>query len=538
MDSTSSNFSRPVFRPAHRAGWRALWLLEGAYLRHQIGAIARSRRRLSVWVLYLLAMVSGGAARFLNGVHHHRAVTSIMLSPSLATAAAGLYVGLLGTMAAAATYGRIAPFRNAAEPLLLSNAGIRPLIIALWLQGRKTVTGWLRSFAAFVYALLVFSPQHSDESATLRGFAATILVFAIAISLELPTFLLARGRWKVPVRSIVCTIAALGFTYGAVGIIGDTLRVPLVRATHLDPGLATGALLAGNAIALLVPLLAFAVLIAIVAALGDDALPELYAASQRTLTGGQPARSPDLRHSAQKQRRHGRSNVPGGALALVWKDWIAFRRTGGAFAFWFLSCTFWAGCGAGAALVTRHYHDPTALALLSGALGLFVVFIAPHSTHADLVADLGKPLFWLSPEALRLRLAASTFARAWRVGTALGLAPLAVASVFGDTVFAAISLPAGIAGGWALQALGVALYTLFPNPLDARGPVGALRTLVTVAFFIPPVVVAAIVAMLHGHFVELGIAFAATLACEGWIAIEFASLRLREGGAAMAAASR
>ncbi len=538
MGSTSSDFSRSANRPIRPAGWRALWLLEGAYLRHQIAAIARSRRRLSVWVLYVLAMVSVGAARFLNGVHHHRAVTNTVLSPSLATAAAGLYVGLLGTMAAAATYGRIAPFRNAAEPLLLSNAGIRPLIVAVWLQARKTVTGWLRAFAAFVYALLVFSPQRSDESATLRGFAATILVFAIAVSLELPTFLLARGRWRVPVRGIVCTIAALGFAFGAAGIIGDTLRVPLVRATHVDPGLATGLLLAGNTIALLVPLLTLAVLIAIVAALGDDALPELYAASQRTLTGRQRARSPGYRHSAQIQRRHTRSNVPGGALALVWKDWIAFRRTGGAFAFWLVSCSFWAGCGAGAALVTRHYHDPTALALLGGALGLFVVFIAPYSTRADLAADLGKPLFWLSPVALRLRLAASTFARAWRLGTALGFAPLAVAAVFGDTVFVAISLPAGIAAGWALQALGVGLYTLFPNPLDARGPVGALRTLATVAFFIPAALVASVVVLLHGRFVELGIAFAATLACEGWIAIEFAALRLREGGAALAVASR
>ncbi|MBC5799452.1 MAG: hypothetical protein GIX03_03265 [Candidatus Eremiobacteraeota bacterium] len=515
---------------------RALWLLEVRYLRHQIAAIGRSPLRLMVWIVYALAMGAVAVVRSLKALHHH-AVTPIALRADFATAGAGLYLALLGTMAAAAAFGRITPFRNAAEPVLFSNAGLRPVTMAVWLQARKMVTGWLRSFAMLIYALLVFSPPRSDSSATLRAFAAAILVFGIAISLELPTFLLARGRWKGLVRGVACAVAALGFAYGIGGLMGERIRGPLVRTTQLDPGLALAPLLAGDWIAMLVPLLTFALLIGVVAALGNDALPELYAASQRTVGARQRARSPALRTSSRERRRR-TNTVPRGALALVWKDWITFRRVGGAFAFWLLCCAFWAACGAGTALLTRHYHDATPLALLAGALGLFVIFIVPYGASAGLVTDLGKPLFWLSPDALRLRLAASTLARAWRLGTALGLAPLAVAVVFGDTIFAAISLPAGIASGWALQALGVGLYALFPNPLDARGPIGALRTLVTIACFIPPALVAAIVALLHGHFAELGIAFAATLACEGWLAIELAAFRLREGGAALAAASR
>lgn len=520
----------------------ALFFLEAAYLRHEIAAIGRSPLRLAAWIPYVLFIAYVTLTRFTAGHGRHvvlgpGALFTFAPHPDFETGAAGLYVALVGVAAGAACAGAITPFRNAAEPILFLNAGVRSLTLAVWLQLRRIGAGWVRSFSTLIYVLLFYWPARTDEATTLRSFASAILAFSVLISLQLPAFLLARGRRKAAATCVAWTIAIVGATYAVAGFAGDRFRRPLIAATQLDPGLALRALLAGNCAVLLALLAIFALMVATVAALGGDVLPELYVASHRALARRQQVRTADGALPSRRPRI-GKSRVPAGALALIWKDWITFRRVGGSQIFWFLTCAFWAGCGAGAALLARHYHDPAPLAVLVVILGLFVILFVPLGASLALADDLGKPLFWLSPVALRVRLAASTFARAWRVGIALGLAPLAVGTVFGDIVAATISLPAGVITSWALLALGVGLYALFPNPLDARGPIGALRTLVTVACFIPPALVAAIVAMLHGHLAELGIAFAVTLVCEGWLAIELAAFRLREGGAAMATAAR
>ncbi len=522
---------------------RALLLLEGAYLRHQIVTIWRSPLRLAAWLPYLFFIAYLTLSRFAFGTHARhfgasRGDSFGILQPGTETGIAGMYLAFVGLSAVAATHGAIPRFRNAAEPVLYSNGGVRPLTVAVWLQLRRTGTGPLRWFSILVYGFVFYWPTHTDKATTLRAFAGAILALAILTSLPLPTFLLARGRRKPAVRGVAWTTVALGAAYIAAGFAGASVRGPLITATHVDPGRAIVALFAGNSFVLLVPVAVFALLLATVAALGDDALPELYAASRLSFAASKRARSP---HFALPFRtdRIGKINVPGGALAYVWKDWIGFRRAQGAWVLWMLSCAFWAACGTAAALVSGNDRNPVALIILGIEGGLFIIFIAPLSAGPVLAADLVKPLFWLCSSPLRVRLAAWTFARAWRAGVALGLAPLAVAILFGDAALGVLAVPFAIAVYWTLQSLGVALQTLFPNPLDAGGPVAVLRFFLTVVFFVPAALaVAAVAILLHGRPFELGLTFAVILTGEGWLAIEFATFRLRDGAATLGTLSR
>jgi hypothetical protein len=87
-----------------------------------------------------------------------------------------------------------------------------------------------------------------------------------------------------------------------------------------------------------------------------------------------------------------------------------------------------------------------------------------------------------------------------------------------------------------LQALGIGLYALFPNPIDTRGPMALLRTIVTFAYVLPAVFIGALAGSFGGGVVAF-ITMCAILTAEGLLAIEFASYRFREAGAAMALVS-
>jgi hypothetical protein len=467
----------------------------------------------------------------------HAAYVSFDLAPTVATTIGGLYLGMLGITIGFAAGGRVALFRSNAEAVLFSNAGLRPLTIAVWLQLRKLATSWTRWLGGFIYLFAIAAPHDPRPLSVLRAFVAAALALAVQMTIELPVFLLSRGRWREPLRFSGWTIAGFGCVFAGAGIFGPRASRPLVQFVHFDPGIAVNSLLHGSLFATIGLAVVVAVLIASIMILGDDALPELAAASQQNLAG-QRRRSKPARLRFNAPKSVDASRIPTGALALLWKDWVGFRRGHNSLRFWLIGCSAWALCGAGVAFGSLQWSDPSPLYTLASTTAVLVLVIAPYSASVGLAADLSKPLFWLSRSSLRERLAAWTFGRAWRGGVALGLAPFVAGVATGDVQLAIISVPVTLTTFWSLQALGVGLYAIFPNPIDARGPVMMLRLLVTLVYVLPACLVAGLSALSGSGAYVAALAFVTIMGIEGWLVVQFSSFRFNEYGASLATISR
>jgi len=208
------------------------------------------------------------------------------------------------------------------------------------------------------------------------------------------------------------------------------------------------------------------------------------------------------------------------------------------FRLWLIGCMCWAVCGAGVAFGALEWQDQTPLYTLGATTVLLVLVLAPYSASLGLAADLSKPLFWLSRSSLRERLTAWTFGRAWRGGVALGLAPLVAGLASGNVPLAIDSIPVTVTMYWSLQALGVGLFAIWANPIDARGPVMVLRLFATVFYVFPAALVAALSATSGGGAYLAALAFVLVLIIEGVLVIEFAAFRFREYGANLSTISQ
>ncbi|GAC1312005.1 MAG: hypothetical protein NVSMB21_22120 [Vulcanimicrobiaceae bacterium] len=515
---------------------RALLYLEARYAYHQCVAILRSPLRLAIWIPFAGSLVYLFYARSFPA----RGGTHVGLAAGQATAVAGLYVGLLGVTVVLSALGHVAAFRSAAEAVLFTNAGIRPLTVAIWLHGRKLATSWTRWVGTLLYAFLIFAPRQLGAAATARALLATLFAIALQMALELPVFLLARGTLRLPIACTGGALALFGLAFAAAGALGREPLLIALRLAHVDPGRATIAALDGEPFVLVVLAALLGVIVIAVRVLGDDAMPELYRASERSLRSMRERRSarPTVHFTSARTGRARRVRVPAGALALIWKDWIAFRRGRAIYRLWLAGCVFWAACGAGVALAIARYGDPTIVLTLVATTALMTLVAAPFGASLGLGADLAKPLFWLSSAPLRSRIVAWTFARAWRGAFAIALAPVVAGLLGRDVVLAIVAAPLVLATYWSLQALGVGLYALFPSPLDSRGPMMLVRTALSAAYALPAFAIAAIAAFLHGGPIVIALAISLTLAAEGWVVVVLASLRFAEHGAALATLGR
>lgn len=514
---------------------RALAYLEWRFVLHQIAAIWRAPLRLAIWAPYAAALVFFTLARVLGW--QHATIGNVALDADKLTGMGGLYMSALGITIALSAGGRVTGFRSTAEAVFFSNSGIKPLEMAVWLQLRKLVASALRWAGALAYYFLIFFPPHATLLGAATAFLTALLAVALLMSVELPIFLLSRGAFNAGIRAFGWIVAAAGFGYAAIGFAGYRVWAPAIAFVRCDPGGAVRSIQSGRTNALVVFAALLAVMLLAIATLARDALPELYAVSRRSLAELR------RRQSAVRQTRYDAvvstpaANIPLGALSLAWKDWIGFRRGHGAFAMFFVGSAVWTACGAGLAYASLAFDDTTPMVTLFTMSALFVVLFAPQGASAGLAGDLGKPIFWLGSDALATRLAAWTLGRATRGGIALALAPMCAGIVLGNTMLAALALPICLCAYWSLQALGVALYSLFPNPVDSRGPMVLVRTLVTLAYVVPAIAAGAAASALGCGTLGACFAFCVALGAEGYGAIELASARFRETGAAMALAS-
>ena len=514
---------------------RGLVYLEWCYARNNLNAIRRSPARLVLWTLYVAMLALLSVGRFAHGRPQQ---ATLAVSHGAAIGIAGGFLVLTGIAIVLGAAGRFAAFRSAAEAVLMSNAGLRPLSIAVWLQLRKSAAGF-RSFGAFSYTFLVFAPVHAGFFGTARAFFATILVLAIPQTAALPAFLLARGRARIAVTVAGSLCAAAGGIYAVAGLSGEHLFAPLLRRTHLDVSIfVKGALLAQPA-AFVVPLLLLAVFVLVVAWRGNDAIPELYAASNAMLERQRRGRFGQReRRRARRERVRGPVRVPAGSLAILWKDWITLRRAPGGIRAKLLGAGMWIAFGTGAAVATLRFHDRTPLAAFESALGLRIVFWTPIAAADGLAADLAQPLFWLSTGSLRVRLAVWALARAWQTAVSLGCAAAAAALAFGRPLLALCCVPFAALAAYAFKALGIGLYAIFPSPLDAGGPTLLLRLGASIAYLVPGATLAAVAGLLHAGSFGATCAFALALGVQAWLVIELVALRFMERGATLATVSR
>ena len=514
---------------------RALAYLEWRFVLHQIAAIGRSPLRLAIWIPYALSLGYLAVARALGS--HYTMFGMVQLDSERLTGIGGLYLGALGITVALSAGGRVSAFRSAAEAVLFSNAGVRPLEMAVWLQLRKLFASGLRWAGALVYYFLLFFPRHASPLGAAIAFLTALLAVALLMSVELPIFLLSRGSFNFGIRAFGWLVALTGFAYVAIGFSGKHVWKPAIAFVRCDPGGAVRSIQNGSINALVLFCALLAVMLIAIAGLAHDSLPELYAVSRRSLAETR------RRQSAVRQTRYGAvkstpaSHIPLGALALAWKDWIGFRRGRGSFVLWFGGCLFWAACGAGFAYASIALDDISPMLTLFSASGLLLLFFAPHGAAAGLAGDLGKPIFWLGDDALRTRLAAWTLGRAARGGIALGLAPFCAGIVLHQAALTIAALPICLAAYWSLQGLGIGLFALFPNPVDSRGPMALLRTLVTVAYVLPAVLLGSAAVALGGGPLAAFATVCIVFVVEGALAIELSAHRFRESGASMALAS-
>jgi hypothetical protein len=515
---------------------RALAYLELRYAAHHIAAIFRSPFRLVLWAPYIFSVAYLSYSRFSN--HHHGSLLNLSVhQPRTATVIAGLYLGILGTTAGIAAAGRVAAFRTGAEAVLFSNAGIPPLSVALWLQLRKLSLGSLRWFASLAYLFILAAPRHATGATTLRVAAGAVLAIGLLMTSELPAFLLAR-RASIPVYVVAWGTALFGFSFAALAAVGDRFLPPLIAATGLNPGAFATALLSGQMVPVSIVAVLLALQVASMLVLGNDALPELFAVTQRTLAVRSGRRRMTRETTFLADRKNRAVRIPAGALALIWKDWVGFRRGRGQLQLWLAGGIFWSLCGAGAAYASMRFEDPAPLISVAAMSAMLILISAPMVASLGLAADLSKPLFWLSRDSLRARLSAWTFARSWRGGSAIALAPALAGIVAGDVALALVAVPLCVAAYWSLQALGVGLFAVFPNPIDSRGPMMLVRLALTGAYVVPAFAVALVSAAFNADPTLAALLFVLTLGIEGWLVIEVASYRFREYGASIASLSR
>ncbi len=513
---------------------RALLYLEWRYVAHNAAQVIRSRARLTIWVVYAIAIGTFSALRISHG---HRHAQTLAPAGFGAASVLGLYCGYLALSLVLAAGGRVAAFRSNAEALLFSTGGVAPLTMALWLQARKVAFGWLRPLGSVLYLLLVFTPDRGGVS-YLRGLLLAAMAFAIQLGGELPAFLLARRGLAALVYGVAALLAAFALMCGLADFGGSHVRSVVAAFVRFNPRTVADFVIAHDVLGFALTASLLVAMIAVVAALGRDALPELYAASQRTIERANRRRSPRLMRTqidgftlAVGMKR---TSIPRGARALVWKDWIGFVRGRSAFWLWLVASVVWTVIGFTGAFLVNRTDDGSLLATTGLIAAMLVVIVAPATASTGLAAELSRPMFWLSDTRLLDRLVAWTFARAWRGGILVGLGPLAASAELGKPVLAAIAVPLGLVAYWSMQCLGVGLFALFPNPIDARGPMGLLRIFAGFVYLVPATVACAIAALLHGGVLGSTIALGATLAFEGWLVLELGSTRFADYGASLA----
>jgi hypothetical protein len=110
--------------------------------------------------------------------------------------------------------------------------------------------------------------------------------------------------------------------------------------------------------------------------------------------------------------------------------------------------------------------------------------------------------------------------------------------VNGNAMLVEYSVPLSLCAYWSLQALGVGLYAIFPDPIDARGPMLLVRLFVTALYIAPALLAYGIISIFSGLDGIALFCAGLLLVLQGYGVLELAAYRFREYGASIATISR
>jgi hypothetical protein len=512
--------------------------------------VVGSPLRLLAWSLYLLWLLPSLVLRFVVYSQFGRGgyQLSQFLPSDLHLVAPGVVLLVAGVAMRIPCDRPPAVFSSAADGRFLCGSSISIRSLVLWLQLRSLMRVWVR-IALFLGLQVVILASLLDSTG---GWLVVATIFfggglLVLEGVKLPFFLLCLHHPRIPLRLITTGVAGIGATSLAVGVtelLGfspPTWINTLFETAPLNgwgllvlggPKLAVG-LIAGTLIALLV----------LGMAIGDDYLPELWAASIYTIAFRQSLRSGVLLN-AQARRgllklARGREvksrdsavslpghNVPSGAWVIYWKRWVGLLRTP-----WGVRLPIGALLAAGlVGVVFGLLMNDHRLALVSSivnVVGFWLVFGNLYAS-VNLAGDLGKPIWWLSAASLRSRLVAWASGRAlvqWLLMVIIAVAAQVV-SGFSTWPSVAAALGAALFVLCFLQILSLGAYTLLPAPVDLRGPGVVLRLMVAWGLAIP-LLVAGVALGLVTRSLSAGFATAGILAViQLVLMLEFASWRL------------
>jgi hypothetical protein len=494
--------------------------------RNQTRRIWRTPSRLVPWLLFALGIPALLYLR-IRLFHHVGAMPNMLRLDTIVLAPVMTFsVLLIANM-------RVGLFAGRAEARFVSLSPLPRALTIAYLQLRTITFDAIRLAISTLYLLFVFLPPSVGGAQFVRDLVLGPVVLVAFASLLLPRRLAKPGLAAVYIAGAVVAIVIGGAILtrdflgsGPFDIVGTFPAIgPFAAIVRKLPAWHPGVLLIdprASMIGLAAVTATAALAVTVLARSARDAFPELYELSQAHIDLRERLRKRALftvdtslmtdgvpRTAAPSPGNY----VPGGLGVLLWKAWIEFGRTG-TLRLRIIGIAFLFALGLLAAFIER-----TAPAILPSALSSasFTVIAIGLGSAQRLAGELRRPLFHLANPTLFERLAVMTIAQggiSWVRGAIIvagalagGIDPrLAVAALL--VMFCACVL---------LVAAGFALFSLWPNAIDRRGPLALVRTLVLTFIIVIAIGIGTALALLTTP--PIGVATGCAVALAGTVAL-------------------
>lgn len=531
----------------------ALLYLEGHMLLNRVHQIARRPGRLIIWALFVLWF---GSFLFFRATRPHDFTSTLPYQLGLLSAfVPGLVLILLGMQVVIGCRRPPAAFAYPADARFLFGSRLPSRLVVFWLQLREAFFSGTRMFFVLFVSAWAFARSPAGLFTTALALAT---MYITMFGARLPAFLANRRMpgLRVPLwGAAIVGAGALSLVYSVFqgARANDFHLLFLARHTlQLPPGTWLIEAFHGQ----FAPLVLLCVLATLVVSVGslasEDAYPELWEASARLYAFRSLAASGRIlwnrealrklrdtdptqpQRAAQSAASVSGERTPGGALTLLWKEWLALRRTPGGLRWptlWLLGGAF-AGYLAGIAALDLSIY--VSIALIAPALNTTVVIGSQASV--TLSAEIRRPIWWLAKGGLTERLLVWAAAGLLRVAPPLVLAEIVAGVVLQDWLLLAGALPLTVALLMLIRAIGLACYVILPGRNDLRGPGFLLRLFATYLLLVPPAVVWAVLQYATQEFVVGAIGGLLFAAVETYALVSFAAGRLQDNAMAFAVA--
>ncbi len=551
---------RPGTRTAQ--GVAALWWLDFTAFSNRLRHILREPKRLWTWAIFVVWLVMVAVGRALGASQGHSSLGFEAAGPVVGAVIPAAFVLIVGLTWQGAARRAPAALSSPADGRFLLASDISPRAVVLWLQLRQAwgLTRAVLLNAVIWLAVLLPSPGVSIPG-VLKGMLAILLSALLLYGIRLPLFILARRNPRMPVAAAGVVIALIGGAallvqvYHALRAQGNFATALAQNRVSLPIGATVASALSGEWGGLLF-LFALAILAtALSVYVAQDCYPEIWESSNRAFAVRRLARrgrfgGADLRAALSeagapaRKRTRGRvsssrgSRVPGGVWVLLWKEWLALRRSPSGLrgaAAWLL------GSVAAGALLGEFALRQGGGAGVEGMIVGFAIYPALFLSTASgisLAADVRRPIWWLSDESLVKRIGVWTLATSLKGIALITVGLLCAAITSGTLAMTPVAVPLGAAAIWLLRAIGLTVYSLMPSQTDLRGPGAALRLLLTFVLLIPAAGVAGALGAATGSGTVALAAGALAAVGEGILLVVFAASRLRGNGMAVAQAEQ